>query len=320
MNKKSFRYLQQFLTNCHQMNRSAHTISSYRSDLKKFLQWYEITTQNAPISRAKGDTISRYKSWLSKGGEIRQKTPLWKRLVKGPDKSPATIVQNPLSVAARKRHLSTLKNFFEYLKQSHEDKSRLFCINPVKSKLHSVRLKETDTIPTPMLSKKDWKILWESTWRPRERLIICLLYRCGLRIAELANLKVENIDLDKQTLTIQRKGGKVQTLLPQNRREVFRQITFWLTHRKSSSVYLLGNAKERPPTPRTLYNIVTRLLGAAGISHVTPHSFRKARATQLYLKTKDLLLVRDYLGHSDAKVTQSYIDKKTLAVHQRVDY
>ena len=41
---------------------------------------------------------------------------------------------------------------------------------------------------------------------------------------------------------------------------------------------------------------------------LTPHSFRKACATNLYEQTKDLLFVRDYLNHSDAKVTQTYIE------------
>ena len=47
-------------------------------------------------------------------------------------------------------------------------------------------------------------------------------------------------------------------------------------------------------------------------SNLTPHSFRRACATNLYLKTRDLLLVRDYLNHHDAKVTQSYIDSTQL--------
>jgi len=50
---------------------------------------------------------------------------------------------------------------------------------------------------------------------------------------------------------------------------------------------------------------------------LTPHSFRKAFATQLYLKTKDLLYVRDYLHHSDAKITQTYIDKGSLAASEK---
>ena len=53
------------------------------------------------------------------------------------------------------------------------------------------------------------------------------------------------------------------------------------------------------------------------ISDITPHSFRKACATELYMKSKDLLYVRDYLNHKDAKVTQTYIDKKTLSMKTR---
>ena len=47
-------------------------------------------------------------------------------------------------------------------------------------------------------------------------------------------------------------------------------------------------------------------------SSLTPHSFRRACATNLYIETRDLLLVRDYLNHHDAKVTQTYIDSTQL--------
>ena len=47
-------------------------------------------------------------------------------------------------------------------------------------------------------------------------------------------------------------------------------------------------------------------------SELTPHSFRRACATNLYIETKDLLFVRDYLNHHDAKVTQTYIDSTQL--------
>ena len=51
-------------------------------------------------------------------------------------------------------------------------------------------------------------------------------------------------------------------------------------------------------------------------ANLTPHSFRRACATNLYIETRDLLLVRDYLNHHDAKVTQTYIDSTQLEKNQ----
>ena len=51
-----------------------------------------------------------------------------------------------------------------------------------------------------------------------------------------------------------------------------------------------------------------KLLRSAGCTRSRSTQFSEARATNLYLRTKDLLFVRDYLNHKDAKVTQTYID------------
>ena len=62
-----------------------------------------------------------------------------------------------------------------------------------------------------------------------------------------------------------------------------------------------------------MYNRVLKILEKSNLpKELTPHSFRRACATNLYLETRDLLLVRDYLNHHDAKVTQTYIDSTQI--------
>ena len=221
--------------------------------------------------------------------------------------------QRPLAVTSRRRHLSTLKNFFEFLKQTHEDRSRLFKNNPVKSKIHAIKLKEVDVRHTSILKKEEWNALNEVVLRVRDRLMINLLYWGGLRLGELSNLEVKNFDIESKTLCFKRKGGDVHTLRPQKAESIFRLLGSYLSYREGNPIYLFINKKGKPLSQKTLYNIIIRLFRKAGCaSNLTPHSFRKACATNLYIKRKDLLLVRDYLNHKDAQVTQTYIDKKTL--------
>ena len=70
------------------------------------------------------------------------------------------------------------------------------------------------------------------------------------------------------------------------------------------------NRFARPISTRGMYGRISRILKRAGINSkgLGPHSFRKACATNLYIQTKDILLVRNYLNHKDAKVTQTYIE------------
>ena len=99
------------------------------------------------------------------------------------------ISQKPLAITSRRRHISTLKNFFEFLKQTHEDHSRLFKINPVKSKIHGIRLKEVDVNHTPIIKRADWKALNEVICRVRDRLMLYLLYWGGLRLENYPHWK-----------------------------------------------------------------------------------------------------------------------------------
>ena len=150
--KKNVIYLEDFLTNCRQLNRSEHTIANYKADLKTFLRWYEIRYPNHPLHKVSGETISDYQDWLRK----EDKSPLWKNIIylgwhyfrrmMGNTTLP-TLTRSPLAVNSRKRHLSALKNFFEYLKQTHEDRSKKFLINPVKTKIHGIQAQRCRYFP-----------------------------------------------------------------------------------------------------------------------------------------------------------------------------
>jgi len=297
------------------VNRSPHTIINYEADLKKFLKWFE-ANHNYPINKATGETITEYKEFLAKGGPLVPKKPLiskWFKFFKKKEPIIPDSFYDALSISSRKRHLSSISNFFEYLKQTHEDRSRLFDKNPVKPKIHSIKLKDVDVIPTLNLRRADWDKIHKSVYRTKERLIIYLLYWAGLRLSELSHLRVADFDSKDQSLRFVRKGGYIHHLKPQKTELIFEQLDFYLKHRKVDSEFLFANKSGKRIGTKAMYNLIMKIFTKAGCSEgLTPHSFRKACATNLYLKTKDLLLVRDYLNHKDAKVTQTYIDKVTL--------
>ncbi len=232
---------------------------------------------------------------------------------------------SPLSVSSKRRHLSSLKNFFEYLKETHEDHSSKFEKNPVKSKIHAITLKDIDVIPTTMISRENFKKIEEKTFRTNERLILYMLYYGGLRLSEVCELKISDFDQHTKTMTIKRKGGYVHTLSPIKSDLLFKNLKFYmdqLGENEFNKIYLFQNKKGGPLSAKAMYNKIIKMIERAISDNqittkITPHSFRKACATELYLKSKDLLFVRDYLNHKDAKVTQTYIDKKTLASHAR---
>lgn len=339
MKKQHEKWLQAFLENCRQTNKSEHTLINYRADILKYIHWYEQRFNNQ-LNKATATTIGEYKQFLSEGTwkkelatslEKPKKRPSIKKglgkighffshIFRPKNKRPrkekkVDLEQEPLSVSSRRRHLSSIKNFYEYLKQSHEDVNKMFRTNPVKSKLHAIKLKEEDVLSTKLLTKDHWKKILECTYRPQERLIIHLLYFGGLRLAELTELKVSNFNTQERTLTFRRKGGYIHQLAIRNSRKIFKILDDHLATRKVMSDFLFARKNSRPITSRTMYNYILDIFKRAGVGQIGlgPHSFRKACATNLYKETKDLLFVRDYLNHSDAKVTQTYIEKSRPA-------
>ncbi|MGZ3809741.1 MAG: hypothetical protein ACXVCE_16785, partial [Bacteriovorax sp.] len=183
-----------YLHNLSRLNKSDHTIKNYRADLIKFFTWIEFH-ENTTLIKTNGELIGRYKEFLANGGPVykeiirnpRLAFMLWfkiilhrTKLIRRTERS-MLLFQAPMSVSSRRRHLSSLKNFFQYLKEVNEDASGKFSKNPVKSKIHAISLKDVDVTPTKMISREEFKLIEEKTFRTKEKLMLYLLYYGGLR-------------------------------------------------------------------------------------------------------------------------------------------
>lgn len=319
-----------YLQNLSRLNKSAHTVNNYRADLIKFFIWIQHVEQ-LKLSKINGEIIGKYKEFLANGGQIHHEikgegswVASWfkglflRAKISKISKKQLLLQQSPMSVASRRRHLSSLKNFFQYLKEVNEDTSNKFKNNPVKNKLHAITLKDIDVVPTKMMTREEFRLIDEKTYRTKERLMLYLLYYGGLRLSELCYLKISNFDRGGRILTFDRKGGSIHTLAIQKDEQIFKNLEFYLAQNEFKSDFLFQNKSGKPYSLKTFYNQIMKIIHRADVSiDLTPHSFRKACATNLYIRTKDLLFVRDYLNHADAKVTQTYIDRKTLSQESR---
>lgn len=313
MHKKHSLWLNSYLDNCQNLNKSSYTLKNYRCDLEKFLYWYE-ASYLVTIDKNKKNCIEKYKAFLSEGGTIKIKTSFINQILslfifKLIIRANIEMVSRPLSANSAKRHLSSIKNFFEYLRQTHEGHSKKFRFNPVKEKIHTIKVKEVDITNTTLLPKDNWRELIEGTYRTKERLILLLLYWGGLRLSELTQLRYSNFDFKTRLVTVNRKGGYVHTFRIQQEEEIFKNVKFMKENHSSDSDFIFVNYENKCLSSRSMYTLIKKLLSKVSDgANYAPHSFRKSCATNLYEKTKDLLLVRDYLNHHDAKVTQTYIE------------
>ena len=151
-----------------------------------------------------------------------------------------------------------------------------------------------------------------------ERLIIELLYGCGLRVSELVNLKTNGIDLSANYLKCSGKGLK-ERLVPLGRKakeslsEYFVQRDFLVKKYNIDTKNLLVADSGRFLTRQDVYNFIHEQ-GKRIHKNISPHTLRHSFATHLLENGADLRIVQELLGHADVSTTQLYthISKKRL--------
>jgi integrase/recombinase XerD len=328
MKKQHQIWLEQFLQNCEQHNLSKHTIKSYFSDLRQFIKWVEFSL-GLSLAKIRPQHIALYKQFMAGESFKYHQKPLIKlshfikislfriSLIFKQKPHHAKVfferkmsIKN-LSISSRRRKLSAIANFYSFLEAFYSENKHLFNDVPVKQKLHAIKLKDEDVESTKLLTKDDWRALCEYTWRPKEKLVLNLLYYGGLRLSELVGLSFSDFHEESGTVRLRRKGGHIHTLGIQQKRKIFECLKRYKETRKDQKDELFLGRSHTHMSSKAMYNYLMKLFHDSGChtKGLGPHSFRKACATNLYRRTKDLLLVRDYLNHQDAKVTQTYISR-----------
>lgn len=149
----------------------------------------------------------------------------------------------------------------------------------------------------------------------RDLCIIDLLLSTGMRIAEVSNLKLEDIITSERVLLVHGKGKK-QRLLYISSLETWNNLKTWLSIRKKLKVnhdYLFVNKFHDTLSIYGIENIFTKYRDKSEISpSATPHYLRHTFATNLLANGADLRSVQELLGHSSISTTEIYTEVNTV--------
>lgn len=268
---------------------SENTLSSYRNDLFKLLQW--MTANNYRLDFISLSGLQEYQTWLA-DQEYKQ--------------------------TSRARMLSAIRRLFQYLhreKVRADDPSALL-VSPKLPKRLPKDLSEEQV--EALLDAPDPNDAIEL----RDKAMLELLYATGLRVTELVSLTMENISLRQGVVRVTGKGGK-ERLVPMGENAVDWIETFLQQGRSellgdNTSDVVFPSKRARQMTRQTFWHRIKRYAVLAGIETelLSPHVLRHAFATHLLNYGADLRVVQMLLGHSDLSTTQIYTHVATERLKQ----
>jgi len=264
---------------------SRNTVSSYSSDIKEFLKY--CSHKDLDFIKMNSITLDEYFLSLNARG---------------------------LSARSISRNIGAVKSFYKFL-------------------MLEERIKDdpTITIKTPKISQKIphqlnieemQKLL---NYQPknftelRTRSMIELFYASGLRVSELINLKLENLNIDEGWVLAFGKGSK-QRMVPVNEfacntiKEYLQQREKLFINKNPHSELFLNN-RGKKISRVSVWKDIQNLAIKAGVSKkIHPHLFRHTFASHLLDGGADLRSVQEMLGHANINTTQIYthVDKKKI--------
>ena len=296
------------------LNKSPNSIKEYNYDLATFLKFIKlhfaltketdfskITINDLPISVIRKITLDDIHAFISYlATELRSKS------------------------STRARKVSSIRIFFKYLSA----KAKLIETNPAQN-LETPKLdRRMPKYLTLEDSKKLLDVASDEDNRNNERdyAITTLFLNCGMRLSELVNINIKDIQFDECKMTVIGKGNKERTIYLNN--ACMRAIKSYLSVRytegidyKSKDALFLSERRERISN-RTVQHIVKRELQKAGLdtNKYSVHKLRHTAATLMYqYGNVDIRALQELLGHASISTTEIYTHVANEQVRNAVE-
>lgn len=266
---------------------SANSVEAYIRDIKKF-EFYAISAKLNALNVSR-ENISTFLVTLS---------------------------DNNISARSQARIISGIKAFYKYL--IIEDYIKSDPTELIESP--KIGLKLPDTLSISEIDKLIASIDLSSKQGERNRAIIETLYSCGLRVSELINLQLSNVNFKEGYLKVVGKGNK-ERLAPMGGRAIkylsiyINQVRNHQNIRKEDEDIVFLNNRGTKLTRVMIFLIIRKLTAEIGLKKkISPHTFRHSFATHLIEGGADLRAVQEMLGHESITTTEIYthLDKEYL--------
>jgi len=254
---------------------SLQTVKAYRTDLTQFSEYFKTTNKN-DTGQLTERSIKMFLMHLSETG----------------------IDKRSIS-----RKLASVRGMLKFAFQNKIIGSNpaAYIINPKSSK----KLPEVTTTESIL---KIYQIADEADENPElVKIIFEMLYGCALRVSELCDLNVGDLDINSRTVRVMGKGSKLR-IIPVGEKsiEIIKQYLNKINHQQNNDPLILTKGGNRL-YPRLVYRIINKYLSkVTDIKKKSPHVLRHSAATHMLDNGADLMAVKEILGHENLSTTQIY--------------
>ena len=283
---------------------------------------FKITPLSHSIPSAEGiENIEKFKQWLyskrySENTIITYCEALKSFLVFYREKSIADIVnddviaynnefilKNNLSASYQNQIVNALKLFFKTVRETKIEIDKIH--RPKRAKL----------LPN-VLSKEEVKLILNAHNNIKHKTMLSLLYSCGLRRNELINLKITDIDSNRNIIIIRQSKGKKDRIVPLSPKILEMLRHYYSTYRPKIWLFEGQNGNEQY-SDQSLQSVLKQALVKVNITKpVSLHWLRHSYATHLLESGTDLRYIQELLGHNSSKTTEIYTHVSTKSLQQ----
>ncbi|MFL2714490.1 MAG: site-specific tyrosine recombinase XerD [Gammaproteobacteria bacterium] len=253
---------------------SQNTVKSYKKDIDSFLSWsYELDNLN--FINFQEAEINNYISFL---------------------------FESKLKSSSVNRKISSLKALYLYLiKKNIINNSPVSeIVTPKQEKYLPISMSEDEV--DKLLASPDLSIEIEV----RDKAMIEMLYATGMRISELLNLKIIDMDINRCVVKVLGKGSK-ERLIPFGESALEALNSYFSVRKNSTSKEVFLSNRGSKLSRVAFWKRIKIYLSRANLKEsISPHTLRHAFATHLLNRGADLRSVQLLLGHSDLSTTQIY--------------
>ena len=254
---------------------SEHTIKSYSTDINQFTLF--LSSEFQIEDKINEISFQIIRTWI------------------------ASLLEKGISPRSVNRKISTLKTYFKFLvRETKLIENPMIKVVAPKSKKRLPVFIEQDQIES-LLSEVQFE---KGFIGRRNKLIIELFYVTGIRLSELINIKISDIDFNNQSIKVLGKRNK-ERIIPLSS-NVINALNLFIKSNKQNK-YLFTNLEGDKLYNKLVYRVVNKYIGKiSSVNKRSPHILRHTFATHMLNNGADINAIKELLGHANLSATQVY--------------